>query len=455
MDEERFDVALVGVDPTRPRAEVITGLARRLVKSAEEVEELIARAPSPVLRSVAASDVPGLLDELRDLGARVKRQRALPLVPTEARGPDATTIELLGASRADEASAIEPAAVAEHASPASMAPAPIESVAPIASMAEPALPTDPLPPSDTAEGPPSPPPALAPRPDAAWLVPKSLPEGTFSKEPARKVAPAPLAERAPSAARRGRAERLSSVEPAAHFFEALPRALRAPFGRALALPSALAPLLGALAIALVALGLRSGEPLGPLGVALGATAAAGFLGLVLQLASSAMSATASARPPQPLPARLLPDYLGPGARLLVGEGALVWLAFAARDGLATHALAPLATPVLACSVFLYATLTFALVVANGTTLSLLDVAHAWTLLWRGGLRTLVLLALGGLPLVLGAIGAITVVDMASHARTMRVVVADLAILGPAAAAASTLGASITGSLVALLVRARE
>lgn len=452
MDEDRFDVALVGVDPTRPRDEVIAGLARRLVKSSAEIEELIARAPSPVLRSVAASEVPGLLDELRDLGARVKRQEARPLVPVEAADTPAATIELLGAARADEPAPPEPAAHAiDEEAPLASGPAPIESVDPAATDPSSVAATVP----DTAAVPPSPPAPLQLRPDAPWLAPKSLPEGTFSRAPSPKVAPLPLAKPAPSAARRGRAERLVTLDPPARFFEELPRALRAPFGRAIALPLALAPLLGCIALALITMGLRSGEQLGPLGVALGTTAAAGFLGLVLQLASSALSSTASARPAQPLPPRLVADYLGPGARLLVGEGALVWLGFAARDALASHGVTPLAGWLLLALAAIYATLTFALVVANGTTLSLLDAPHAWTLVRHGGLRTLVLLALGGVPLVLGALGAVTVVDMAAHARTLRVVAADLAILGPAATAATTLGAAITGSLVALLVRARE
>ena len=134
---------------------------------------------------------------------------------------------------------------------------------------------------------------------------------------------------------------------------------------------------------------------------------------------------------------------------------LVWLGFAARDALASHGVTPLVGWLLLALAASYATLAFALVVANGTTLALLDATHAWTLVRHGGLRTLVLLVLGGPPLVLGTMGAIRVVDMASHARTLRVVVADLAILGPAAAAATTLGAVVTGSLVALLVRARE
>lgn len=449
MDEDRFDVALVGVDPTRPRDEVVRGLARRLVKSAAEIEELLARAPSPVLRSVVASAVPGLLEELRDLGARVKRQEARPLLEAEPADAPAVTIEPSRAAHVEEPAEPEPepsTPETEDARPLASGPAPIDSDA-----------AAPAPTGDPSPGgvPPSPPAPLALRPDAPWLAPKSLPEGTFSREPAPKVAPRPLAKPVPSAARRGRAETRVTPDPPAQFYEALPRALRAPFARATAWPLALAPLLGALALALITMGLRRGEQLGPLGVALGTTAAAGFLGLLLQLAASALSSTASARPAPPLPPRLVPDYLGPGARLLVGAGVLVWLGFAARDALASHGVTPLVGWLLLALAASYATLAFALVVANGTTLALLDATHAWTLVRHGGLRTLVLLVLGGPPLVLGTMGAIRVVDMASHARTLRVVVADLAILGPAAAAATTLGAVVTGSLVALLVRARE
>lgn len=454
MDEDRFDVMLVGVDPTRPRDEVIAGLARRLVKSADEIEALLTRGPSPVLRSVAARDVPGLLDELRDLGARVKRQEARPLVPPEAsEAPE--TIELLGASRVAEPEAPEtPEAPAPEPAPtervSAEAPTALAIAAPVLPEAQP---TDAR--AETADAPPSPPAPLEIRPDAPWLAPKSLPEGTFSRERSPKVAPTPLTKPVPSAARRGRAEKLVTLDPPAHLFDELPRALRAPFGRAIALPLALAPLLGTLALALVTWGLRNGEELGPLGVALGTTAAAGFVGLLLQLAASALAATASARPAQPLPPRLVPDYLAPGARLLVGEGALVGLAFFARDRLAAHADPRLASGLVLAMFGIYATLTLVLVVASGTTLSLLDATHAGTLVRRGGVRTLLLLGLGGVPLVLGVLGALTVVDMAIHARTLRVVVADVAILGTTATAAITLGAVYVGSFAALLVRIRE
>jgi hypothetical protein len=372
---DRFDIVLVGIDPARPRTEVIAGLAQRLLRPSEEIEQWLERAPSTVAAALPSTDAHKLVDELRKLGARVKPQ------PTTEIAPDAPPAKIeLSYWSADEDGYERPAErVEDHATATAM------------------------------------PNALELRDE----IDASVPTG-----PAALV----LEAVAPSAAKHGRAERIAPERPERPrvFVRALPAAFALPFGRGVREPLAQASLLGVACVALGAAGLRLDVPWGPMLVAFATIAGVGYAGLVLQLAHLCFRALARAeRMPGALPSRLMDDYLVPGVGVvlaLVTLGATTTFVIAdlrMRDApawcLASIAIASGS----------YAALGMIVSTASASARGFVSVARIVSLVARAPLRIGLVVAIGA-----GAItawgGATATLIAAQRAHAMLTVVVDVA-----------------------------
>src|SRR4249920_36860 len=94
---ERVDIVVTGLDPARPRAEVIDAVARRLERSAGDIALLLEVAPAPLVRALTTQEADVLLEVLRALGVRVLlRNAAAPaLAPAPVAAPSAIDPEIV------------------------------------------------------------------------------------------------------------------------------------------------------------------------------------------------------------------------------------------------------------------------------------------------------------------------------------------------------------------------
>lgn len=120
---QRVDIVVTGLDPTRPRAQVIEALAAHLSRSTDEIALLLEVAPAPLLRALSAADAERVLGELVALGVRVRTRAAAD--PSEA---SAREVEGTAPPPADASPPPVPAASSSSppAPPVSTPPAPPE-----------------------------------------------------------------------------------------------------------------------------------------------------------------------------------------------------------------------------------------------------------------------------------------------------------------------------------------
>lgn len=428
---DRFDIVVTGLDPELPRSEVIAGLARRLAKSSAEIEELLERAPAPLARAVSEQDAQLLVADLRALGARVKPRTEGEEIPPEAPKPE--KIQLLYWS-ADEEGYERPRkdAPPEQAAEPEKPDAPTSPTLPVAA-----------------------PTPIVVRESPDWFTPKSAAgHAPASHGPAAPpLAPTPIP---PSLARWGRTgkESVTLAERPRVFFRALPDAFVLPLRSTLLRGHAAAPPIAALAMITGLLGLRCGPEIGPVLVALAVGMAAGFVGVLLQLAGSCLATSAAGeRKPLPLPGRLMDDYLRPGALVLLALGVLALGAWYAQTELVRLGASPIVMDVLAAFGVLYTVLGFALSAASGSAFGYVDLARILELVVRAPLRALTVAALGGALLGGAAIADAWLIVTAMHARTPLSFFTYTGGLGALAALGTSYAAAFTGSAMGLLLYA--
>lgn len=452
---ERFDIVVTGLDPARPRDEVITAVARRLVKSGAEIEEVLARAPSAIARAVSEEDAQRLVEDLRALGVRVKpRAGADELATPEAEDPEAPPPKIvLSYWSPDEDGYERPEALRSERENEGADEG--EGERENENERENERENDGENEVEGENEPPTPPTPILVKTASEWFIPPSSPAAAPPVAPAPPLEPAPPPP--PTPAHFGRAGSAPPERPGPPrvFFAELPAAFRLPLRPPLRRAHALAPLLAALATALGAYGLRNEPPLGPLAVALAVTAAVGYLGLVHQIAATCLAATSTGeRTPEGLPSGLVDDYLGPGALALVilaGLGALAQLG-------ATQLLAMRAT-LLTMSLYwgaiaTYGALAFSIAAANGSALGYLDLAHVGRVVTRAPLRALAVAALGGVSLGAGVLGTVWAFALALDATPMRALVLDVALLAPLSGLVTAYASALTGAAMGLLLYAQ-
>lgn len=449
---ERFDVVLTGLDPKRPRNEVVAALARRLTASAAEIERLVDSAPSTLARAIAPADAQRLVEELRKLGARVKPRAGGPEVAvaddepaTDAGEAPPSKIELLYWS-ADEDGYDRPRqdgdAEGDPEPAPQIAPTPEIEPAPLATSTDPPLP-EPSAPSAAASLP-TPTPIVV-RSD--WFAPAAAPA---APAPALELAAAPPA---PSPARRGLSASLAPDRPERPrvFFRALPDALLFPLRPHARRGLALASLLSVGAMTLAVLGLRSG----PLLVALSVAMAVGFVGLILQVAGSCLAAAARGESmPAPLPERLMDDYLYPGVGVAVALGVLGALTGYASIELAERGAPPFALGILWACVTLYGVIGFALSAANGSPIGYLDLGRIFRIVIRSPIRALVVGAVGSTLLGGAGLGAAWLITKSIETSEPLAIALYVGGLGSVVSLVASYGAALTGALMGVLLHAK-
>jgi hypothetical protein len=419
MTMDRVDILVTGLDPARPRAEVIAALAAHLARNPDEIGLLLEVAPAPLVRAVSAEEAERLLRELRAIGVLVKQRsearESAPVAPTE---PDIVPIPSRKREETEDDAKTE------------------ETVPPTASHSRPPPPMED--------------PATKPKPivvhDASeWFGGGARGPLDIGGPPAPPLDPRPSS----SPAKFGRASTLARAGANAPrvFFAALPRAIGLAFDGTMGRAHAMATLLGAVALGLAATGLHLELELGPLLLALAVTAAIGFAGLVLQITSACVSAAAMGdRAPSALPGRLMDDYLRPGSGVFAVLAAIAWLASEAMDELALLRATRLTYSLFLAVVAIYVALGMALSAANGSALGFVDLGGARRL-FSAPTRGLAVAGLGGIALggsviALGRLATIAATASSTSSFTLCVLV-----LGPIACCAVSLGAAVTGAVM--------
>lgn len=419
---QRVDIVVTGLDPTRPRAQVIEALAAHLSRSTDEIALLLEVAPAPLLRALSAADAERVLGELVALGVRVRTRAAAD--PSEA---SAREVEGTAPPPADASPPPVPAASSSSppAPPASTPPAP----------PEPALVRDSKAwfEGDTSLAPPAPPSApssTAPSIDEAASAPAPV-RATPSLEAREPVVSAPQAPRV--------------------FFPALLSALVSPFVRThLGALAVAAALLGG-AVALGALGLREELELGPLLLALAVTASSLGIGVVMQVVASALSARVlGAAQPAELPGRLMDDYLRPGGSVLVVVLGLALLTSEGWSQLVLMRATRLTLGLFTGVVATYGALGFVLSAASGTAFGFLELGRMLQLFDRRPLRGLTVVALGALSLGAAGLGLARVALAAALAPSSSAALFDALALGTPLAFVAGVGAASTGAALGQL-----
>jgi hypothetical protein len=420
---EDLDIVVTGLDPAQARSEIVSAIAKRLARSEVEIEDMLANVPAIVARASTEAEAQLIEIDLRTLGARVRYRDARPAPedppPAAAKGP------LVYWSPDDEG--YERPSIGEAVPPPPRAPSSVV------------------------------PPLAVPAPTP--IIVKSAAEwfggARASAPPAAETAP-PLDGRA-SAARFGRSDaraRVGDDRPRV-FFPAIGAAARLPFGAPLRLPMVASPVLGALTVALAALGLHGDERTGPLCVALAVAAAVGLMGLVHQIASSCAAASSSGDDrAAPMPGRLMQDYLIPGTFALAITSALgAGATYAAITLLAMRATLTLMT-IFWSAVTIHAVLGLAITAAGRSPIGYLDFARIFRLIAHAPLETLSMVTIGG-GLVGGAgFGVAQAFLLAiTQPSASGLAIAALAIALPCAAI-GTYGAALVGALTGLLLRAK-
>jgi hypothetical protein len=462
----RFDVVMLGIDPERSRAEVVTAVAARLEVTEGEVELAIARAPRALVRARTEDDARRLVDDLRALGVRVKpREQAIdlddaqgePFAEIEQKPQPFEAAETVEAPAPRISSAVhdDDVPVYRMSSPAPIdddqpvyqirTPAPIDE-APTQELAAPdSTSTEPigsplrLPPSEgSALSPPDPPTPTLPQTSPSAPAPRTLVDALR----AQPSAPAPAPRLAP---RRPRA-----------LWPNLPNALVLPF-RGGALHGTLgAPLVAAIAMLTLVVGLRA-DALRWTAPALAVTAALTvvFLGLALQVARRCLVAAALGQSStDDIPTHPMDDVVLPGFGVLVAQGlvggATTWLTTLLR---AQHAT-PLLLGLVWAAMALFSVVGLTLSAAHGSAVGYLDVGRMARLARGAPLAMATLAVIGAAVLGLAAVGGLLVVDVATATRNALKFVTVAGAGGLAVTFVATYGMAATASVLGTLFWAR-
>jgi hypothetical protein len=427
---ERVDIVVTGLDPARPRAEVIAALAQRLARSAADITLLLEVAPAPLVRAVSSAEAERMLRDLGALGVRVKLRKAVP----EAAGhPAPASPEIVPLpSKHDRELAIEAAPEADA-------------------------------PDETRSAPTKEPTEQTPR-EPAPIVVHSASEwfGGASHAPPAPSGPAapPLEDAAallsPIRFASAEAAERERLRPPRVFLHALPKTLLLALDPVVLRGALLAGALGVTGIALGTAGLRFDLQLGPFLVTLGVLAGAGFVGLVLSLVATCLSAASlGERAPSALPGRLMEDYLRPGGGVFLVLGILGFIGNTIALRLATLHATRLTFGLLWAPFAIYGALGFVLSAANGSALGFVDGVRMGRLFTRAPGRAVAMLALVALLLGGSGLGLGRVLLLAASAPSFASSAFFLVVLAPIATLAFALAAAASGAVMGQLVYANK